>query len=301
MTHTERIQIERWHNRERLSNREIAFRLNKAPQTIHNELKRGLIQLKYKTKYSAHLAQKAYEDAKKRCGSHRKLTGHLNQRISSGLLNKYSLEVIHQSLSQSVALRTLYNWLHNGWLSISLENLLYPRHKTANKPYKTIPKHKLGKSIEERPTHINDRSEVGHYEIDTVILSKTKGQCLLTLPERKYRTEIIRLLPDKTSKSVNDALLILNKSYRFKSITLDNGKEFARLSEAVSCPVYYCHAYASCERGTNENHNRMIRRFLPKGTKKTTHEVIAFIEDWINNYPRRMFNYKSSIQMSTDG
>ena len=42
LTHTERIQIERWHNRERLCNREIAFRLNKAPQTIHNELKREL-------------------------------------------------------------------------------------------------------------------------------------------------------------------------------------------------------------------------------------------------------------------
>lgn len=121
------------------------------------------------------------------------------------------------------------------------------------------------------------------------------------MTERKYRTEIIRLLPDKTSKSVNAELLILNKSYSLKSITSDNGKEFARLSEAVSCPVYYCHAYASCERGSNENHNRMIRRFLPKGKKKTTHEFVAFIEQWINNYPRRMFNYKSSIQMSTDG
>ncbi|WP_375378075.1 transposase, partial [Salmonella enterica] len=76
----------------------------------------------------------------------------------------------------------------------------------------------------------------------------------------------------------------------------DNGHEFARLSEDVSCPVYYAHAYASFERGTNENHNRMIRRHLPKGTTKTTPEEVAAIEYWMNHYPRKMFNYKSSYE-----
>lgn len=79
LTHTERIHIERWHNRDRLSNWEISFRLNKAPQTIHNELKRGIVQLKYKTKYSALLAQKSYEDAKS-------ATHHLGQKIVSNAI-----------------------------------------------------------------------------------------------------------------------------------------------------------------------------------------------------------------------
>ena len=81
------------------------------------------------------------------------------------------------------------------------------------------------------------------------------------------------------------------------SVTSDNGREFAKLSEALDCPVYYCHAYASHERGTNENHNRMIRRHLPKGTKKTTKQVVAYIENWMNNYPRKMFNFKTPNQM----
>ena len=159
----------------------------------------------------------------------------------------------------------------------------------------------FGLSIKERPEDINERSEVGHYEIDTVLLTKAKGECLFTLTERKYRTEIIRLIPDKSAQSVNSALLEIQKDVHFKSLTSDNGREFARLSEVVEYPIYYCHAYASFERGSNENHNRMICRHLPKGTKKTTKKFVAYIEDWINNYPRRMFEYKSSNPMVSTG
>ncbi len=111
----------------------------------------------------------------------------------------------------------------------------------------------LGLFIEERPESINKRFEYGHWEIDTVLLTKEKGECLLNLTERKTRIEIIRLLPDKTIHSVNQALREIGFSVR--SVTSDNGKEFAKLSEVLECPVYYCHAYASHERGTNENKN----------------------------------------------
>ncbi|MBB5888188.1 IS30 family transposase [Lactovum miscens] len=90
--------------------------------------------------------------------------------------------------------------------------------------------------------------------------------------------ETIRLIPDKSAQSVNTALLALQKETQFESLTSDNGREFARLHEAVTCPVYYCHAYASFERGSNENHNRMIRRFLSKGTKQTTVQAVSKIE-----------------------
>ncbi|MBU5895408.1 IS30 family transposase, partial [Vibrio cholerae O1] len=68
--------------------------------------------------------------------------------------------------------------------------------------------------------------EVGHYEIDTVILTRAKNKVLLTLTERKYRTEIIRLIDGKTAQAVNDELVELQKSYDVKSITPDNGHEF---------------------------------------------------------------------------
>ena len=79
---------------------------------------------------------------------------------------------------------------------------------------------------------------------------------------------------------------MLEKSY-------DNRKKGKRTT------VYYAHPYRSGERGSNENANRLIRRFIPKGTDiaSITEEFIQRVEDWINNYPRAMFKYKSTNQI----
>lgn len=298
LTELERQLIERWHNKEKLSNREIAYRLGRAPQTIHNEIQRGAVQLKYKTKYSAKIAQERYKTFRTNSKRSTKLTAQLDEQISKAVKNKISLEVIHQEIKSEVCLRTLYNWIAMGVLSISYHDLLYPQYRKPKKQRKIQPKHILGLSIEQRPESINERSEYGHWEIDTVLLTKEKGECLLTLTERKTRLEIIRLIPDKTTQSVNQALREID--FSAQSVTSDNGKEFTKLSEVLDCPIYYCHAYASHERGTNENHNRMIRRHLPKGTKKTTKQFVAYIENWMNNYPRKMFNFKSPNQMLSE-
>ena len=87
----------------------------------------------------------------------------------------------------------------------------------------------------------------------------------------------------------------------FKTITVDNGSEFADFEgmekaarrKGSRVKLYYCHPYSSCERGSNENQNRMIRRHVPKGTDFDTvsGDTVKQIEIWINNYPRRLFNY----------
>ena len=253
LTESERLLIERWHNKEKISNREIANRLGKAPQTIHNEIKRGTVQLKYKTKYSAKIAQESYKTLRKHSKRATKLNTQLDEKISKAVKNKLSLEVIHQEIKGVVCLRTLYNWIASGILSVSYHELLYPQYRKPKKQRVKQPKYMLGLSIEDRPESVDDRSEYGHWEIDTVLLTKEKGECLLTLTERKTRLEIIRLIPDKTSQSVNRALREIE--FSALSVTSDNGREFAKLSEALDCPVYYCHAYASHERGTNENNN----------------------------------------------
>ena len=102
-----------------------------------------------------------------------------------------------------------------------------------------------------------------------------------------------------------DELRRVSKHYIFKSITFDNGTEFAAAEELErSCvnkrlprtKVYFCHPYSSWERGTNENTNGMIRRRFPKGTNfaAVTNAQIAQAENWINNYPRKILGYKSS-------
>ncbi len=258
LTIDSRRLIERW-KKEGKSNREIASLLGKAPQTIHTEIKRGTVRQclgkgRFKEVYSADYAQQSYENNRKRSVKKSSVTKELKEKI------------LHY---------------HNQKFS--------PDKKQASTNFKPA-----GQSIEQRSEAINLRLENGHYEIDTVLLTRAKNYCLLVLTDRKSRHQIIRLIPNKSAEVVNQALKLILKQHKILSITADNGTEFNRLFDVFSEEhIYYAHPYASWERGTNENHNRLIRRWLPKGTKKMTPKEVAFIEKWINNYPKKCLDYKS--------
>ncbi|CEI80462.1 IS30 family transposase [Oceanobacillus oncorhynchi] len=137
---------------------------------------------------------------------------------------------------------------------------------------KTNRKHKklLGKSIDDRPAVVDAREEMGHWEIDTVIGYRSKDDVLLTLTERKTRHEIVRKIRAKKAPEVTRALeQLLEESPKlqcaFKSITADNGSEFSELAEwgeEKGIDIYFAQPYSSWERGTNERHNGLIRRFI---------------------------------------
>ena len=295
--HSRRL-IERWKN-EGKSNREIASLLGKAPQTIHNEIKRGTVlqclgKGRFKKIYSADYAQMVYETNRKRSVKKSILTKELKQKILHYHNQKLSPEMMVKTKGITVGMSTIYYWIHHGKLGLTKQNLLYPRKgKTVKK--QASPNFKpAGKSIQQRPKAINIRLENGHYEIDTVLLTRAKNHCLLVLTDRRSRHQIIRLIPNKSAESVNQALKLILRQHKILSITADNGVEFHRLSDVFSKEhIYYAHPYASWERGTNENHNRLIHRWLPKGTKKTTPKEVTFIENWINNYPKKCLDYKS--------
>ena len=103
----------------------------------------------------------------------------------------------------NVGISTIYYWIHHGKLGLNKQNLLYPRKgKTVKK--QASPNFKpAGKSIQQRPKAINIRLENGHYEIDTVLLTRAKNHCLLVLTVRRSKHQIIRLIPNKSAESVN--------------------------------------------------------------------------------------------------
>ena len=267
--------------------------------TIHNEIKRGTVlqylgKGRFKKIYSADYAQMVYETNRKRSVKKSILTKELKQKILHYHNQKLSPEIMVKAKGVTVGISTIYYWIHHGKLGLTKQNLLYPRKgKTVKK--QASPNFKpAGKSIEQRPKAINLRLENGHYEIDIVLLTRAKNHCLLVLTDRRSRHQIIRLIPNKSAESVNQALKLILRQHKILSIMADNGAEFNRLSDVFSKEhIYYAHPYASWERGTNENHNRLIRRWLPKGTKKTTPKEVAFIENWINNYPKKCLDYKS--------
>ena len=270
----ERQLIEKWF-KEGMSRRQIAKLLGRSHQTINNEVKRGQVQQMdtfraYHIVYSSEYAHQQYHKQRKKSIKNTKLDKLVLEKIVHYIKAKVSPEVIAKAkFNGQISYSSIYNWIYNGKLGLKRKDMLYP-HKT--KVIKTVSANPrvYGKSIEERPEDINRRNELGHWEIDTVVLTRAKNKVLLTLTERKSRLEIIRIIADKSS-------------------------------EAVNCDIYYAHAYSSWERGTNENHNRMIRRFLPKGTIKTTTKEVAQIEIWMNNYPRKMFNYSTPIQVYLGG
>ena len=222
----------------------------------------------------------------------------------SGYINSH--ELYKQEGFTSISTTTIYRAIHYGLLKVKKEDTRRMTKFEKSGNYSTkgeLPNNKLSYSIELRPNDINNRESFGNWELDTVI-STTKGthKCLMTLTERKTRYEIIGILEAKTKEEVIAKFkkikeyLKQNIKLIINSLTTDNGGEFAGFSEIIEitgAKFYFCHPYASCEKGTNEKHNSIIRYFIPKSTLIENYSVneINNICHWMNNYPRKILNY----------
>ncbi|MGV3022917.1 IS30 family transposase [Streptococcus suis] len=226
LTFTEPQLIEIWKNKEQLSNCEIARRLDKSPQTIHNEMKRSLVDLTYSLgshEYSSVVAQENYDLMRFAVGKTDTWSPEKEQIIKTGILNKISIVVISKYKNMPCP-STIYSWVRKNWISgISRSDLIYPRKPKKEIPGPTtrIPRKKDALSIDDRPDFINNRDEAGHFEIDLVILNKRKGMQLLTLVDRKTRYAILQPVEDKSIESINKVMVKLKEIYHFKSITAD--------------------------------------------------------------------------------
>jgi len=123
---------------------------------------------------------------------------------------------------------------------------------------------------------------------------------LVTLADRVSKKTLIAHVASKHAEVINDATITLLKSKKafLHTITFENGKEFAyhaKLKEALGADNYSAHPYCSWERGLNENHNGLIRQYLPKGMAldKVTAKEIRIIQDKLNNRPRKLLGYKT--------
>lgn len=322
----ERGQIQLLHS-EGLSPYAIAKRLGRVSNTIRNELKRGMVpQIKCNKTvmvYYPDSGQRAYEANRKNCGPKFKYLQCYDfiTHVTTLFFGKeQSLDSIcgaarvHKKFSKEkmVCTKTLYNYVDAGLIGIRNIDLPLKVKRTIKTARIKRNKKHLGTCISERPSNINDRSEFGHWEIDTVIGSKSNSDAvLLTMTERMTRKEIIRKLPGKTAEAVQNALHKLideagpHFSKVFKSITADNGSEFAQLSSLESdtdTKVYFAHPYTSCERGTNERHNGLIRRFIPKGSHISQYSLgaIARIQIWCNTLPRKILGYLTPDEVFED-
>jgi IS30 family transposase len=287
--------------------------------TVSRELHRGTVTQKKTdlTEYQAYFpetGQAIYESNRSRCGAKYKLAQvaeFIHFAVEKIQQDHWSPDAIcgyakaHQLFEHAmVCTKTLYHYIDIGLLPV--KNIDLSLKVTRSPKKKRIRQHKkvLGTSIEERPSHVNERTEFGHWEIDTVLGQRKKGAALLTLTERKTRREHIVKIRQKTAESVDQAIQTLKGLYGttfssvFKTITSDNGSEFSQLTQAINSKeviVYYTHPYTSSERGTNERHNGLIRRFIPKGKSidDIDDTLIGYVENWCNTLPRRILGYRT--------
>lgn len=311
---------------------EVAEYLHVHRSTIYREIKRGEYTHRNsdyteETRYSSDLGQKNHDwnaQGKGRnikIGNDRPLAEYIEEKI---IEDKYSPEAALAAAAESgiefttsISVRTLYRYIDKG-IFLKLTNKDLPvkgKRKKHNKRVKVQKRASAGESIENRPDEVKDREIFGHWEMDTVKGKQgvTKS-CMLVLTERKTRDEIIVKLPDQKAASVVEAIDRLERKWGdmftkvFRSITVDNGVEFSDY-EGLERSVlhegekrtfaFYCHPYSSWERGSNENNNRLIRRHIPKGEDfdEKQDRDIEYIENWISNYPRGIFGFKTSAQL----
>lgn len=213
----------------------------------------------------------------------------------------------------SISTTTIYRAIHYHLLKSTKKDTRRMNKFNTEKDYyqsiKQVSENKKNNSIELRPDNINNRERFGDWELDTVVsTSKGQHQCLMTLTDRKIRFEIIARLEGKTKDEVINkikkikSIIKNNLNDIIKSISTDNGSEFSawkEIQEILNTTVYFCHPYASFEKGTNEKHNGIIRYFIPKGDliENYSNKDIENIANWMNNYPRKIFGYKTPIEM----
>lgn len=205
-------------------------------------------------------------------------------------------------LKEIVCVKTLYNYVDS--MLLRLRNIDLPLKVRIRRTTRSIKKNlkHMGRSIDERDSNVDERNEFGHWEIDTVIGSKSKSDnVVLTLVERITRKYIALKITSKTSIAVNEGIAYLKEYYVtkfsqvFKTITSDNGSKFAELSQIendTSIKIYW-------ERGINERHNGLLRRFIRKGKRMDNYscEDIMFIADWCNSLSRKILGYKTPDEL----
>lgn len=327
ITERERVRIE-YMLKDGQKPKQIASALGKHYTTIYKEIKKGTVELMnsdltYRKEYCADAAQRITDERQKnkgrdlKIGNDHELAAHIEYLVGKRHYSPYAVVCDirkGKNFKTDICKTTLYRYIDAGlFLNISNKDLYSKRRKKKKKDGtpRVSYKHVRAKNIEERPKDIGNRTEYGHWEMDTVYSGKGEDKskcCLLVLTERMTRQEYIFKMPDRTLVSTVGTLDRLERvigfdafKKRFKTITADNGSEFGdatMIERSCTCPgsdrtsVYFCHPNSSYERGSNENANKLVRHWIAKGDDIGNYSDIQIsdIQNWMNDLPRKLFD-----------
>lgn len=287
----------------------IARHLGRDRATVYRELRRNGT----KSSYSPKKAQQKYRERREECRptkrmEHLPLWNHIIDKIGSKISpeaiagrlpldypNDPKMRISHEAIYQAI-----YGDKRLHFLIKDLPQARPKRRKRGQGKTRRGPSIPNRVGIEQRPKEVQERTRFGDWEGDLVVGAGQQGY-IVTLVERKSRILLSRKIDSKHAESTADAIIEafmdVPKTW-VKTITFDNGTEFAsheKIAEATGAMNYFADPYASYQRGTNENTNGLIRRYLPKNMSfaQLTQEELDWIVEQLNNRPRKILGYRT--------
>lgn len=308
LTPGERDRIALWYSR-KLCIRRIAEKLNRSPSTISREVRRN----GYGNHYVAIHAQnkterKRSKSGRKSCFQDSVIYSYVIERLRWG----WSPEQIAGRLpkdypGKKIHWETIYRFVYSDKaIEKKLFEYLPRKHKKRRFKFgRNVKRSRIPDtvSIHERPSEVENRTTFGHWEGDSVVGRYHKSG-IHTQVERKTRflqAKLINRIGANETVEAQDKIFKPLPKQAKKSDTVDNGSEFTNHKQ-FNLPVYFCDPYASWQKGTNENTNGLIRRYLPKKTdfRIITQQDLDDIVEEINNRPRKCLNYQTPLEAFTN-
>ena len=290
----------------------IAKTLKRGKGTISEEIKNNSVNGVYdakkahhkayvKRKYSKYQGMKIVQDDELRSYVEKHIKDDQSPETIAGRLREIDKNVKYAGKG------AIYKFIYSVY-GRQLERYLY--HNAVRK--KSGPKRKRPEELSdrifigERPKYIENRRFFGDWEGDFIVSPKDGSGVLLVLHERKSKYTIIKKLISRNNDEVNRTIYEITGSIIcFNSLTLDNDiafKKHKELSELLGINIYFCEPYKSWQKGGVENMNKLIRRYVPKGTdiSKISDEYIKKVEDKLNDKFRKCLNYKTAREIMTE-
>lgn len=280
----------------------IAKELGRNESSVRRELKRNSNK---DGSYDSWRATCQYLHRRKKCVRRPRLekTSELSAQIVASLEKGWSPEVIvgrmkRMYLKLKLAHSTIYRAIKRGLLPTQCDARQYLARKGKRKygrreKYATI---KPDYTIHDRPVEVELRQRIGDWEGDTIVSGGTRKGCLFTAVDRASRLVVAARSSSQCAEDVEKAMIRALHLFPVKTLTLDNGSEFARhraVSERLKAPIFFADPHAPWQRGSNENANGKIRYFFPKMTdfSQLEDEKIDWAIDLLNDRPRKCLDW----------
>lgn len=304
---------------------EIARELHRNRSTISREILRSQEFGDYQDlpprrrqhilRYNALIAQNNARYRMSKVGRKTLITSAMTEAIASGYAHHWSPDqIVHGKSQVTVSRNTVYNWIYRGLVPKVGHDQVKRYHRRTKRRKEALSEAKREmikpRSIDNRPSIINNRTRFGDWEVDCVLPSRTGKKVIVTFNERLTRFTFMALAKSQSGASLIPVFDTFMSLYgkTVKSLTCDHGAEFANstiinsIENIYHKKLYFAHAYAPEERGTNENSNGLIRAFLPKKHtfEQKTQADMRHVAEELNTRPKKIHNWRTCADVFKD-